>query len=232
MIETDTLIIGAGLAGLTAARHLRDNGRNVVRDRKIADHRADGCRPGAAITAVSITAPSISPAAHLSFTRMVNQLAENRRRRPMATKGKDSTMALVGRPARHVGPGQGTGRQDLDIRFRDAGDGDQNHGGTASSLLKRQTNPDTDLGIKDHWQPFRHRKQLLWSRLILHSPNRAGADGPLLGGNGCLRYPFERVSGHTPRRIRRSTGADCPQQLQAWTQWRNLCSSRLTRMEP
>lgn len=116
MLRTDTLIIGAGLAGLTAARHLRDNNIDVV---VIEKSRSPGGRMS---TRRSDYGNFDHGAQYFTsrtpeFTALVNQLAENGDIAPWQPKGKDSTWPWwVGQPGMStMGKALAGG---LDIRFQ------------------------------------------------------------------------------------------------------------------
>ncbi|WP_394687943.1 NAD(P)/FAD-dependent oxidoreductase [Hoeflea sp.] len=116
MLRTDTLIIGAGLAGLTAARHLRDNGVDVA---VIEKSRS----PGGRMSTRRSDHGSFDHGAQYftsrtpAFTALVNQLAENGDVAPWQPNGKDSTWPWwVGQPGMSaMGKALAGG---LDIRFQ------------------------------------------------------------------------------------------------------------------
>jgi renalase len=98
MLSTDTLIIGAGLAGLTAARHLRDNGIDVA---VIEKSRS----PGGRMSTRRSDHGSFDHGAQYftsrtqEFTTLVNQLVENGDVAQWQPNGKDSIWPWwVGQP--------------------------------------------------------------------------------------------------------------------------------------
>jgi renalase len=115
MIETDLLVIGAGLAGLTLAQELSAQGRKVV---LLEKSRSPG---GRLSTRRSAFGSFDHGAQYLTsrtsgFTRMLNRLAETGDVAPWNPQGKDSDHAWwVGKPGMSA-LGKALA-QDLDISF-------------------------------------------------------------------------------------------------------------------
>lgn len=116
MFSTDTLIIGAGLAGLTAARHLRANGMNVS---VIEKSRSPGGRMS---TRRSEHGGFDHGAQYFTsrtpeFAALINQLVESGHVGSWQPNGKDSAHPWwVGQPGMSAFGKAITG--DLDIRFQ------------------------------------------------------------------------------------------------------------------